>query len=624
MTSREIITLQLGNYANYVGTHWWNIQVRIEKNISGLRSTNQSSCLYNSILQESSFSYDPNAPASEINHDILFREGANARGDVTYTPRMLLVDLKGSLKSLPLSGGDLYGRPDVDALIAGGDAMLWDADGKLDVHRDGQNRLGVTDGNDETEEDVEQGIADRDDGAASSTAETIDDDQADEAAAAAAAAVPNFSQTIETWTDFVHTRYHPRSINLIDAALDHSASEAGLDTFSAGRTLWRGAQFEDGDFGDHIRQYIEECNNCQAFQVLFDAADGFTGLAAAGCEHLLDEYGKAVLGVPVFSGDFRAFRSADKATNDSIRVINTALAYAEMLAGEASGGSGSAAMLLPLSASRQVWRQRSGARELPLFAYNVSNAYETSSVLAAYLDTISLEYRHPAAANTVSTFCSSLTNYGRRLATAGVALPFRFGVDEQLINALDALELEEAFVPLSPNSKLGTQRIVQHVAVRGIPEERLKRPLAQAGDQIRMAAYNCNSVSEMLGLYFQCGLYGSLTHVRSVQRGLPVRRPFPVELFDGRVQTPKGWWQEWETEASGGEKKYADEVPVMACVQTGQELAHTLESLHREASRVRIARIPRFAASGLEQAELSEALESLLLFKDNYDDAYEL
>lgn len=25
--TREVITLQIGNYTNYVGTHWWNIQV---------------------------------------------------------------------------------------------------------------------------------------------------------------------------------------------------------------------------------------------------------------------------------------------------------------------------------------------------------------------------------------------------------------------------------------------------------------------------------------------------------------------------------------------------------------------------------------------------------------------
>lgn len=27
MDTREIITLQVGHYANFVGTHWWNIQV---------------------------------------------------------------------------------------------------------------------------------------------------------------------------------------------------------------------------------------------------------------------------------------------------------------------------------------------------------------------------------------------------------------------------------------------------------------------------------------------------------------------------------------------------------------------------------------------------------------------
>jgi len=25
--TREIVTLQAGHYANFVGTHWWNIQV---------------------------------------------------------------------------------------------------------------------------------------------------------------------------------------------------------------------------------------------------------------------------------------------------------------------------------------------------------------------------------------------------------------------------------------------------------------------------------------------------------------------------------------------------------------------------------------------------------------------
>lgn len=31
--TREVITLQIGNYANYVGTHWWNIQVSFMSHI---------------------------------------------------------------------------------------------------------------------------------------------------------------------------------------------------------------------------------------------------------------------------------------------------------------------------------------------------------------------------------------------------------------------------------------------------------------------------------------------------------------------------------------------------------------------------------------------------------------
>lgn len=28
--SREIITIQAGNYANFIGTHWWNMQVKFK------------------------------------------------------------------------------------------------------------------------------------------------------------------------------------------------------------------------------------------------------------------------------------------------------------------------------------------------------------------------------------------------------------------------------------------------------------------------------------------------------------------------------------------------------------------------------------------------------------------
>lgn len=65
-------------------------------------------------------------------------------------------------------------------------------------------------------------------------------------------------------------------------------------------------------------------------------------------------------------------------------------------------------------------------------------------------------------------------------------------------------------------------------------------------------------------------------------------------------------------------------VPVMAAIQSSPDLADTVQSLHREAARVKLAKIPRFAESGLEADELAEALERLLEFADNYEDSFQL
>lgn len=54
METREILTLQFGNYSNYFGAHFWN-------------------------LQEKSFVYEPNQVPTPINHDVLYREGINLK-----------------------------------------------------------------------------------------------------------------------------------------------------------------------------------------------------------------------------------------------------------------------------------------------------------------------------------------------------------------------------------------------------------------------------------------------------------------------------------------------------------------------------------------------------------------
>ena len=79
--NREIITLQLGNYSNFIGAHFWNIQEA-------------------GFIYQTSDSPSPVLP--EIDHNVLFREGFSGYGErtggqLTYTPRLVSVDLKGAL-----------------------------------------------------------------------------------------------------------------------------------------------------------------------------------------------------------------------------------------------------------------------------------------------------------------------------------------------------------------------------------------------------------------------------------------------------------------------------------------------------------------------------------------------
>ncbi|OQN96180.1 hypothetical protein B0A48_17687 [Cryoendolithus antarcticus] len=70
----EIVTLQFGQQANYVGTHYWN-------------------------TQEAYFTYE-GQEESPIDHDISFVPGFGADGSDTYTPRTLIYDLKGAFGTL--------------------------------------------------------------------------------------------------------------------------------------------------------------------------------------------------------------------------------------------------------------------------------------------------------------------------------------------------------------------------------------------------------------------------------------------------------------------------------------------------------------------------------------------
>ncbi|KAF2756997.1 tubulin nucleotide-binding domain-like protein [Pseudovirgaria hyperparasitica] len=76
----EILTVQLGTQANYVGTHFWN-------------------------TQEKYFTY-ANEEISLVDHDIHFRAGRAPNGSETYNPRALIYDLKENFGALKKAEGE--------------------------------------------------------------------------------------------------------------------------------------------------------------------------------------------------------------------------------------------------------------------------------------------------------------------------------------------------------------------------------------------------------------------------------------------------------------------------------------------------------------------------------------
>jgi len=70
----EVVTIQLGQQANYVGTHFWN-------------------------AQESYFTYG-DQEESPVDHDVHFRSGVGADGSDTYLPRVVIYDFKSSFGTL--------------------------------------------------------------------------------------------------------------------------------------------------------------------------------------------------------------------------------------------------------------------------------------------------------------------------------------------------------------------------------------------------------------------------------------------------------------------------------------------------------------------------------------------
>lgn len=246
----EILTLQFGQQANYVGTHYWNTQV------GGLRShvhlllafSLQSIAL--TAGQESYFTYAGESD-SPVNHDVSFRSGIGADGSDTYTPRTLIYDLKGAFGTLRKENALYELQHPPDAI----QQAPWST-------------------------------------AATSIQLTEIPQSPYQRALDAGLELPRLTtETVRFWSDFNHVYYHPRSIVQL-SEYELNSSLIPFERWQTGDELFLSLDREHDLLDRDLRPFLEECDQIQAIQVFAGTDDAWGGFASRYLERITDDIGK--------------------------------------------------------------------------------------------------------------------------------------------------------------------------------------------------------------------------------------------------------------------------------------------------------------------------------------------
>ncbi|KAE9462936.1 hypothetical protein C3L33_05156, partial [Rhododendron williamsianum] len=376
---REIVTIQVGDYANFVGSHFWNFQ--IFDNLSLLLNVVLVYVLRNllivRILKDEllGMADDPLGDVvfknQCLNMDVLYRTGETPQGILTYTPRLLSVGLQGSLGSMS-SRGTLYNEiPPVSS-----DVVTWTGNLSTQVseprkknlylqslYEEEQEKFPVTGSNKSGRQDSQSDIQDKD-------------------------LILSLENEVQCWTDFSKVHYHPQSLYELNGLW---VDQEQFNNYGIGRDA-----FSEGMRGEEmntrLRFFIEECDHIQGIQFVVDDSGGFSGVAAEFMENIADEYSN----VPVLLYSVRGPR-----TNPSIRrqTLSQKLHDAVSFSTLASFCKLIVPVGLPVLGEMVVGDRgnsggyEKGGKASRFLCIDNGKPYHTSAVYASALHSISLPFR---------------------------------------------------------------------------------------------------------------------------------------------------------------------------------------------------------------------------------------
>uniref|UniRef100_A0A2I2Z190 Protein misato homolog 1 n=1 Tax=Gorilla gorilla gorilla TaxID=9595 RepID=A0A2I2Z190_GORGO len=446
--AREVLTLQLGHFAGFVGAHWWN-----QQDAALGRAT------------------DSKEPPGELCPDVLYRTGRTLHGQETYTPRLILMDLKGSLSSLKEEGG-LYRDKQLDAAIA------WC--GKLTTHKEElypknpylQDFLSA------------EGVLSSDgvwrvksipNGKGSSPLTT---------ATTPKPLIPT-EASIRVWSDFLRVHLHPRSIRMIQK-YKHDGEAGRLEAFGQGESVLKEPKYQE-ELEDRLHFYVEECDYLQGFQILCDLHDGFSGVGAKAAELLQDEYsGWGIITWGLLPGPYHR----GEAQRNIYCLLNTAFGLVHLTAHSSR---------LPLVLGWDLGLRPEPPVNFPYLHYDAILPFHCSAILATALDTVTVPYRLCSPPVSMVHLADMLSF----LVTAGAIIPFPLAPDQSLPDSLMQFGGATPWTPLSAcGEPSGTRCFTQSVVLRGTDRACHTSQLTP-GTPPLSALHACTTGEEILAQYLQ-------------------------------------------------------------------------------------------------------------------------
>ncbi|XP_045230705.2 protein misato homolog 1 isoform X2 [Macaca fascicularis] len=550
--AREVLTLQLGHFAGFVGAHWWN-----QQDAALGRAT------------------DAKESPGELCPDVLYRTGRTLHGQDTYTPRLILMDLKGSLSSLKEEGG-LYRDKQLDAAIA------WQ--GKLTTHKEElcpknpylQDFLSA------------EGVLSSD---GVWRVKSIPNGKGSPPLTTATTPKPLIptEASIRVWSDFLRVHLHPRSICMIQK-YNHDGEAGRLEAFGQGESVLKEPKYQE-ELEDRLHFYVEECDYLQGFQILCDLHDGFSGVGAKAAELLQDEYsGRGIITWGLLPGPYHR----GEAQRNIYRLLNTAFGLVHLTA--------HSSLVCPLSLGGSLGLRPEPPVNFPYLHYDATLPFHCSAILATALDTVTVPYRLCSSPVSMVHLADMLSFCGKKVVTAGATIPFPLAPGQSLPDSLMQFGGATPWTPLSAcGEPSGTRCFAQSVVLRGIDRACHTSQLTP-GTPPPSSLHACTTGEEVLAQYLQQQQPRVMSSSHLLLTPYRVAPPYP-HLFSSC--SPQGMVLD------GSPKGAVESIPVFGALCSSSSLHQTLEALARDLTKLDLRRWASFMDAGVEHDDVAELLQEL-------------